>query len=62
MRAIIQSMTKRGGRTPGADAPALTCRIAHGSGSRLEKVEQVLQQFNIVQAMMQQFSNFGGGF
>jgi signal recognition particle subunit SRP54 len=42
--------------------PSRVRRIAKGSGSELEKVEQVLQQFNMMRAMMQQFSSFGGGF
>lgn len=36
-------------------------RIAKGSGTKQEKVEQVIQQFNMMRGMMQQFSEMGGG-
>lgn len=64
IRAIIQSMTKRERTNPEllTRQPSRVRRIAKGSGSQVEKVEQVLQQFNMMQAMMSQFSNLGGGF
>ena len=64
IRAIIQSMTKRERTQPDhlTRQPARLRRIAQGSGQPLEKVEQVVQQFNMMRGMMQQFSNMGGGF
>lgn len=64
IRAIIQSMTKKERTNPEllTRQPSRLRRISKGSGSDHEKVEAVLQQFNMMQAMMQQFSNFGGGF
>ena len=42
--------------------PTRLRRIAAGSGQTHEKVEQVVQQFNMMRGMMQQFSSMGGGF
>ena len=64
IRAIIQSMTVRERRNPDllTRQPNRVRRISRGSGTEMEKVEQVLQQFNLMRQMMQQFSSFGGGF
>lgn len=64
IRAIIQSMTPKERTNPDllTRQPSRVKRIAKGSAQDLKKVEQVLQQFNMMRAMMQQFSNFGGGF
>ena len=63
IRAIIQSMTERERTTPDllTRQPNRVRRIAKGSGSEQEKVEQVIQQFNMMRGMMSQFSNMGGG-
>lgn len=64
IRAIIQSMTDKEKTNPEllTQQPNRVRRIAKGSGSPQEKVEQVIQQFNMMQGMMSQFSNMGGGF
>ncbi len=64
VRAIIQSMTPKERSNPDllTRQPSRVRRIAAGSAQELEKVEQVLQQFNMMRQMMQQFSSFGGGF
>src|SRR5690554_732969 len=63
IRAIIQSMTAREKKDPDLliRQPSRVRRIAKGSGNDTEKVEQVLQQFNMMRGMMQQFSSMGGG-
>ena len=63
IRAIIQSMTTREKKDPDVltRQPGRVRRIAKGSGSDKEKVEQVIQQFNMMRGMMQQFSSMGGG-
>jgi signal recognition particle subunit SRP54 len=64
IRAIIQSMTYKEKTQPDllTTQPNRVRRIAKGSGNDEEKVEQVIQQFNMMRGMMQQFSNMGGGF
>ena len=64
IRAIIQSMTRKERTEPDVltRQPTRLRRLAAGSGQTHEKVEQVLQQFNMMRGMMQQFSNMGGGF
>ncbi|MEC9399532.1 MAG: signal recognition particle protein, partial [Myxococcota bacterium] len=64
IKAIIQSMTHKERTQPDhlTRQPNRLRRIAAGSGQELEKVEQVVQQFNMMRGMMQQFSNMGGGF
>ncbi len=63
IRAIIQSMTDREKTEPDllTRQPNRVRRISKGSGTSQEKVEQVIQQFNMMRGMMQQFSNMGGG-
>lgn len=64
IRAIIQSMTTKERTNPDllTRQPSRVRRIASGSGQPLDKVEQVIQQFNMMRGMMQQFSSMGGGF
>jgi signal recognition particle subunit SRP54 len=64
IRAIIQSCTRKERENPDllTRQPNRVRRIAKGSGQDLEKVQAVLQQFNMMRGMMQQFSNMGGGF
>lgn len=61
--AIIQSMTEQEKTEPDVltRQPNRVRRIAKGSGNTQEKVEQVIQQFNMMRGVMQQFSNMGGG-
>ncbi len=63
IRAIIQSMTDRERSEPDllTRQPGRVRRIADGSGTSQERVEQVLQQFNMMRNMMDQFSDMGGG-
>lgn len=64
IKSIIDSMTKKERVLPDllTRQPNRMRRIAGGSGQPLEKVQQVVQQFNMMRGMMQQFSNMGGGF
>jgi len=64
VRAIIQSMTNKEKTQPEllTRQPNRVRRISRGSGQSQEQVEQVLQKFNMMRSMMQQFSNMGGGF
>jgi signal recognition particle subunit SRP54 len=64
IRAIIQSMTRKERKLPDllTRQPSRLRRIAKGSGQGEEKVQQVVQQFNMMRGMMQQFSSMGGGF
>ena len=64
VRAIIQSMTPKERKNPDllTRQPNRVRRISRGSAQDLQKVEQVIQQFNMMRQMMQQFSSFGGGF
>ncbi len=64
IRAIIQSMTHKERTQPDylTRQPSRLRRIAKGAGQPHEKVEQVVQQFNMMRGMMQQFSSMGGGF
>ncbi len=63
IRAIIQSMTERERSEPDllTKQPNRVRRIAKGSGTDQEQVEQVIQQFNMMRNMMDQFSDMGGG-
>jgi len=63
IRAIIQSMTDRERAHPDllTKQPNRVRRIAKGSGTEQERVEQVIQQFNMMRDMMEQFSDMGGG-
>jgi signal recognition particle subunit SRP54 len=63
IRAIIQSMTERERTTPDllTRQPGRVRRIAKGSGTEQERVEEVIQQFNMMRNMMEQFSGMGGG-
>jgi len=63
IRAIIQSMTDRERTNPDllTKQPNRVRRIAKGSGTEQERVDQVIQQFNMMRDMMEQFSGGGGG-
>jgi signal recognition particle subunit SRP54 len=63
IRAIIQSMTDRERTEPDllTQQPGRIRRIAKGSGTDKEQVDQVIQQFNMMRNMMDQFSGGDGG-
>jgi len=63
IRAIIHSMTDRERTNPDllTKQPNRVRRIAKGSGTEQERVDQVIQQFNMMRDMMEQFSGGGGG-
>jgi signal recognition particle subunit SRP54 len=63
IRAIIESMTTKEKTEPDllTRQPSRIRRIARGSGTSQEKVEEVIQQFNMMRNMMEQFSGGGGG-
>ncbi|MFB6352435.1 MAG: hypothetical protein ABEK29_11770, partial [Bradymonadaceae bacterium] len=52
---------ERAGEKRREDQPGRVRRIADGSGTSQERVEQVIQQFNMMRNMMDQFSDMGGG-
>ncbi len=54
--AIIQSMTMAERRNPKIIAANRKIRIAKGSGTRVQDVNQLLKQFDEMQKMMKQFS------
>jgi signal recognition particle subunit SRP54 len=56
VEAIIRSMTARERRDPNILNGARRRRIARGSGTRLQDVNQLLKQFGDVQKMMKQLS------
>lgn len=68
--SIILSMTPKERAKPSTINPSRKKRIAAGSGTRVEDVNRVLKQFNMVQKSMKQFTKkpnrrmggmFGGG-
>ncbi|MCD8390323.1 MAG: signal recognition particle protein [Firmicutes bacterium] len=54
--AIIQSMTMKERRNPKIIGASRKVRIAKGSGTRVQDVNQLLKQFEQMQKMMKQFS------
>lgn len=56
IEAIIQSMTKEERRKPSIIGANRKIRIAKGSGTRVQDVNQLLKQFAQMQKMMKQFS------
>ncbi len=54
--AIIQSMTMKERRNPKIIGASRKVRIAKGSGTRVQDVNQLLKQFGEMQKMMKQFS------
>lgn len=55
--AIIRSMTPEERRKPQIIAASRKVRIAQGSGTRVQDVNQLLKQFDQMKEMMKQFSN-----
>ena len=56
IEAIIQSMTPQERRNPKIIAANRKIRIAKGSGTRVQDVNQLLKQFTEMQKLMKQFS------
>ncbi len=59
--AIINSMTREERRHPKIINASRKRRIARGSGTTVQQVNQLLRQFNDMQRMMKQFGGGGGG-
>ena len=57
LEAIIQSMTKEERQKPSIIGASRKVRIAKGSGTRVQDVNQLLKQFSEMQKMMKQFSS-----
>ena len=56
IEAIIQSMTEEERRKPSIIGASRKVRIAKGSGTRVQDVNQLLKQFTEMQKMMKQFT------
>lgn len=57
VEAIIQSMTKKERENPSIINSSRRKRIAEGSGTSIQQVNQLLKQFESVKKMMKMFSN-----
>ncbi|HEY8422629.1 MAG TPA: signal recognition particle protein [Thermoclostridium sp.] len=57
VEAIIQSMTKKERENPSIINSSRKKRIAEGSGTSIQQVNQLLKQFESVKKMMKMFSN-----
>ena len=62
IEAIIYSMTKEERAKPSIINPKRKRRIAAGSGTRVEDVNKLLKQFEMMQKMMKQFKKSPKGF
>ena len=62
VEAIIQSMTKAEREKPSIINPKRKRRIAAGSGTRVEDVNKLLKQYEMMQKMMKQFKKSPKGF
>ncbi|MDR2531836.1 MAG: signal recognition particle protein [Oscillospiraceae bacterium] len=60
MKAIISSMTKRERTKPALIDAKRKRRIAAGSGTRVEDVNELLRQYEMMRKMMGQFTGKGG--
>ena len=61
VEAIIQSMTPQERENPGILGSSRKKRIAAGSGTRVEDVNQLLKRFDTMQKMVKQFTGKGAG-
>lgn len=59
MRAIIQSMTYQERHFPALIKGSRKVRIAKGSGTEVQDINQLIKQFEQMQKMMKKFSNLG---
>ena len=62
IEAMIYSMTKEEREKPSIINPKRKRRIAAGSGTRVEDVNKLLKQFEMMQKMMKQFKKSPKGF
>ena len=60
VEAIILSMTKEERKTPGIINGSRRRRIAAGSGTSIQDVNNLLKQFNMMQKMMKKIPKMGG--
>ncbi|MBC8610420.1 Fifty-four homolog [uncultured Ruminococcus sp.] len=60
LEAMITSMTKAERENPKIINPSRKRRIAMGSGTKVEDVNRLLKQFEMMQKMMKQFGGKGG--
>ena len=61
VEAIIQSMTPQERENPGLLGSSRKKRIAAGSGTKVEDVNQLLKRFETMQKLVRQFSGKGSG-
>jgi len=61
VEAIILSMTPKERRSPSIINGSRRKRIALGSGTTIQEVNNLLKQFGMMQKMMKKMSKFGGG-
>lgn len=61
VEAVIRSMTKEERENPKLINPSRKRRIAAGSGTKVEDVNRLLKQFEMMQKMMKQFGGKAGG-
>jgi signal recognition particle subunit SRP54 len=61
IEAIINSMTPGERKTPDIINGSRRKRIANGSGTDIQQVNQLLKQFEEMRKMMKTFSKMGGG-
>lgn len=59
MEAILNSMTRNERQRPNIINGSRRRRIARGSGTSVQEVNQLLKQFNMMQKMMKQFNRLG---
>ena len=57
IEAIIQSMTLKERRNPDIIKASRKQRIAKGSGTSVQEVNRLLNQFEVMKKMMKQFKN-----
>ena len=57
IEAIVLSMTPKERRNPDIIKASRKTRIAKGSGTSVQEVNKLLQQFEQMKKMMKQFSN-----
>ena len=60
MEAIIRSMTPKERRNPDILAASRKRRIAKGSGTSVQQVNQLLKQYDMIKQLMKQFGGKGG--
>jgi signal recognition particle subunit SRP54 len=59
MEAILNSMTRNERQRPNIINGSRRRRIARGSGTTVQEVNQLLKQYNMMQKMMKQFNRSG---